>query len=184
MFRAIAALTAAAWIFGAAPALARQDGAVSNQARPEGVTPAQARQVGAAHTVSVGIQGILALSVDTGAEPLEPGVGRTGSFALTSNRDATNLVARLDEALPTGLMLLVQAETDLASGGREEHLGGVEEVVLLASLARGVRRGQALHLRVQGHLDGELRRTLSVGLVDPVSGQASWQAIPLTIRGN
>lgn len=160
-FRTAAGLVVALWSLGTVPATARQ-----------------------AHTVSVGIHGIVVLAVDTGAEPLEPGVGRAGVFALTSNRDATNLVARLDEALPPGLSLELQAETDLASGGKSERLVGAQDVVLLEGLSRGVRRGQALHLRVEGRADGDVHRTLNVGLVDPVSGQASWQAIPLTIRGD
>lgn len=135
----------------------------------------------AAHVVGIGIGPIVALAVESDGSPLGPEGTRTDRFHLTSNRDRARLVARLDGDLPPGVRLFVSAETDLAEDSGERSVSSSRETILATRMARGVRRAQLLRLRVEGRVDASVRRTLSVGLVDPESGRASWQTVPVEI---
>lgn len=135
----------------------------------------------ASHVVGIGIQPIVALAVESDGTPMAPGDVRTDRFALTTNLDESRLVARLDGDLPPGVRLFVAVETDLASGSGEHSVSGGREVILAGKMARGVRRGQVLRLRVEGATSESIARSLSLGLVDPGSGKASWQTVPVPI---
>ncbi len=138
----------------------------------------------ASHVVGIGIGPIVALAVESDGSPLGPEGARTDRFHVTSNRDRARLVARLDRDLPPGVRLFVSAETDLVADPGERSVSSGRETILATRVARGVRKAQVLRLRVEGRADQTVRRTLSVGLVDPETGRASWQAVPVEIPAN
>lgn len=144
---------------------------------------ASGRQTSSPHTVAVGIRPIVAFAVQTSPEPLAIDADRVATFALTSNLDDTRLIASLDSNLPEGMGLELWAETDLAGEAGHAVIHGPARVVVLGGIARGVRSGQVLRMRVTGDRQEwkTIRRELTLGLEDPLTGTVSVQVIPLSM---